>query len=101
MQSNGVTPPQARECGQQYQGAESAVVIEVDPAFIGKLPQCALGRFAGAVDLWRGSHHVIATEPQPVAARRKLANVADRAAADPLGQIEDLGDGEHWALASV
>jgi len=37
-------------------------------------------------------------ESKAVAAARKTANIADRAAADQLGQLEDLGDGQDRAL---
>ncbi len=37
-------------------------------------------------------------ESEPVATARELANVADRVAADQLGQFEDLGHGQDGAL---
>jgi hypothetical protein len=38
-----LAPSQAREGGEQHQGAEPAVLLAVGPALIGQLPQCPLG----------------------------------------------------------
>ena len=42
-----------------------------------------------------------AAKAEPVAASRKLADIADRSTADPLGQLEDLGDREHRPFGGV
>lgn len=43
-------------------------------------------------------HHAVPLESEAVAAACELADVADRATADHLGQLEDLGDGQDRAL---
>jgi hypothetical protein len=40
-------------------------------------------------------------EAEPVTAARQLADVADRAAADLPGQLEDLGHRQHWPLVCL
>ena len=48
-----------------------------------------------------GPHLPVPAEAEPVATSRKLADIADRAAADALGQLEGLGDREHRAFGGV
>jgi hypothetical protein len=43
----------------------------------------------------------MALETEPVAAAGKLADVTHRTAAHQLGEMEDLGDGQHRALGRV
>jgi hypothetical protein len=73
----------------------------IGPAVIGHLPQGALGIVTRGVHLRRGPHLPIPAEAEPVATSRKLADIADRAAADALGQLEDLGDCEYRAFGGV
>ncbi len=70
-------------------------------AVIGHLPQGTLGIVTRGVHLRRGPHLPVPAEAEPVATSRKLADMADRAAADALGQLEDLGDCECRAFGGV
>jgi hypothetical protein len=49
----------------------------------------------------RDTHLTFSAKSQPVATIRKLADIADRAAADSLGQLEDLGDRQHRPFGGV
>src|SRR5262249_17411767 len=76
-------------------------MVAVGPAVEGRRPQCLLGIGPGPVDLGGSAHLAIALESEPVATARELAEIADRTAADQLGQLEDLGDGQDRALWSL
>jgi len=76
-------------------------VITVGLAIGGHRPDRLIGHRPCRVDLGCGPHHAIALETQPVAAAGQLADVADRAAAHQLGELEDLGDGQDRAFRRV
>jgi hypothetical protein len=75
-------------------------MVTVGPTVAGHLPQGPLSLGAAGVHLRGGAHLAVTTEPEPVATR-DLADVADRAAPDLLGQLEDLRHGQDRPLARV
>jgi hypothetical protein len=92
------TPSEAGEGGQQDQRAEAPIVVAVGPAVEGHGPQCALGVGPAQVDLGHGMHLTVPLKSQAVTAACELPDIADRAAADQFGQLEDLGDGQDRAF---
>ena len=76
-------------------------MVEVRTTSSSHQPQRAPSRSSCVVDLRCCTHPPIGAEAEPVAAAGQLANVADRSAADNLGQVENLRDREHRAFGSV
>jgi hypothetical protein len=96
-----LSPSQAGEGAEQYQGAESAVIVAVGRPVLGHLPQRSLGIGSRPIDLGSCPPYTLSGKPEPISPGRKLAGVADRAAPHTVGQVEHLGHGEHRPFGGV